>query len=240
MSEWAPVVYARTLHDDTWWRAAPHDRAQDPWLKAQVRIVVAGGRELDRHPRFLLAHDGRSRFFGFACAAAPLSAAMSSTGGRPTYCFAGWVCEPRTSAIAIPSWEELTAHWTQWGASVYERWVAPDWSRSRSDRAVLPHSTEYAPDADLWPDARLDRDLDGAGRDELTPLSRAAHGTEVWPMSGASSLWAAAAASSERITAVLGVARADNRLLRGITHAAAFGLSRRQIVPGLPGPQRIP
>jgi hypothetical protein len=235
MTEWAPVVYARTLHDDTWWRAAPRARTQDPWLKAQVRVVVAGGRDLDRHPRFLIAHDGSSRFFGVACAAASLSATMNSIEGRPTYCFIGWVSEPGTTAVAVPSWEALTTEWIRWCAAVYERWVARDWSRPRSDRAELPHATEYTPGAGLWLAAHPDHDQADAGPSELAALGLVADGTEVWPMSEAQGLWAAAATSPERITAVLGVARADYRLLRGITHAAISEVARRTILHAPPG-----
>jgi hypothetical protein len=163
---------------------------------------------------------------------------MNSTGGRPTYCFTGWVSEPEATAVAVPSWETVTTEWTRWCAAVYERWVAPDWSRPRSDRAELPHGTEYTAGAGLWSAAYRDHDREDAKRDELAALALVADGTELWPMSDARSLWAAAATSPERITAVLGVAR-DYRLLRGITHAAVFEVARRTILHGPHGTERI-
>ena len=233
MASWAPLLYARTLHDDTWWRAAPHDRTQDPWLAGQVRIVVAGGHDLDRHSRFLLAHDGESWLFGVACLSERLSSTMNQTGGRPTYCFVGWVSEPWADPAAIPPWKVLTTRWVSWAAVVYDRWLAPDWALSASDRAGLPHLTPYAPLAGSWPaDAGQDDAGTGTGRDQLTPVSLLRHGTDAWPMSDAARLWAAAAASAERITAVFGVVRAQPQRLRGITHAAVLELARRQLVPG--------
>lgn len=234
MAEWAPLLYARTLHDDTWWRAAPHDRAQDPWLGGQVRIVVAGGRDLDRHTRFLLAHDGESWLFGVACASACLSGTMNQTGGRPTYCFVGWVSGRGASPAAIPSWPVLMARWVPWAGGVYDRWVAPDWSRSASERSVLPHLTEYVPLPEPWQgDASHD-----IGQDELAPLGLVRHGTDAWPMSDAPRLWAAAAASAEKITAVFGVVGVQPQRLRGITHAAVRELAHRQIVPGSAEPKQ--
>jgi hypothetical protein len=238
MTDWAPVLYARTLHDDTWWRAAPHDRMDDPWLTGQVRTVVAGGRDLDRHTRFLLANDGTSRLFGVACASSRLSRTMNQTGGRPTYCFAGWVCEPPASAAAIPPWDVLMTYWVRWAAGAYDRWVAPDWSLSLSDRGVLPHPTPYAPLPAPWPTAAEgDSAVDADGAELASPSQRHG-GTQAWPMSDAPRLWAAAAATADRVTAVFGVARAEPWRLRGITHAAALDLSQQQIVPGAAEPGR--
>ena len=100
------------------------------------------------------------------------------------------------------------------------------------------HPTPYAPLPAPWPTAaERDSALDADGAELASPSQRHG-GTQAWPMSDAPRLWAAAAATADRVTAVFGVARAEPWRLRGITHAAVLDLSQQQIVPGVAEPGR--
>ncbi|MFI6324043.1 hypothetical protein ACIBG8_41415 [Nonomuraea sp. NPDC050556] len=126
--QWMPIVYGRTHRVDRWWRVAPSMIDQE-WSQSRVSAVIRGGRGLVDGPRFLLAHDGRFRLVGVACAASALSETMNSDGQRQLYCFVGWA---GPADAPSPSIEALSGNFAGWAAPVYDHWVGLDWDEHPS------------------------------------------------------------------------------------------------------------
>src|SRR5277367_4618906 len=91
---WQLVLYGRTLRADSWWRVRPED-AEIAWLNALVTTTTSGGEDLRNEPRVLLARAGNRVLVGGAARVALLSERMNTDGGgRPLYCFVGWLSGP--------------------------------------------------------------------------------------------------------------------------------------------------
>ncbi|GII87620.1 hypothetical protein Ssi03_56100 [Sphaerisporangium siamense] len=216
--EWAPVVYGRTLHHDHWWRAGPAGPDGLGWVREAVRAVVDRGQDLDLGPRFLIAHRGGPRLVGVACQAAELGAGMDTDGGRPLYCFVGWLQEARDRS-APPPLGELRARYRAWAGPEYARWVGLDWTLPAHE-TPRTHPAPAAPPP--W---------DGTAAGPAPVPLRTGGGVELWPPEEAAVLWASAAASAGPVTAVAGLRFSRRARRLGLTHAAADDVTRRQVLP---------
>ncbi|MGA6171469.1 hypothetical protein ACPEIF_14610 [Streptomyces sp. NPDC012600] len=129
---WSPVVLGRLLRVDEWWREVPEGATGDGWLVDVVIAAVMNGRGLSKGPRMLLARppvpDGEAApvLVGVACDAELISTKYhTDSGGRPLYCFVGWLSAP--GAGDVPSLGALTEGFPSWARETYERAVGPDW-----------------------------------------------------------------------------------------------------------------
>ncbi|WP_242907326.1 hypothetical protein [Actinomadura terrae] len=221
---WAPVVYGRTRHADTWWRALPEGIDQHGWLDEVVRAALAGGAGLRGAPRFVLARSGAHRLVGVACQAADLSATLPSDtlhsdtphsdGAREMYCFVGWAASggPAGPPPAGPPWPLLRDSYRRWAGDVYERWTAPVWTAPLSE---LRWPRRSRPEPPPWP------------APPLRPFSAAPPpaGVEVVPPSGWEEAWDEANVAVHPVTVVLGW----ESVPRGVT-PAGLGAIRLGVV----------
>lgn len=199
---WSPVVLARLLHVDAWWRAVPEGTTADGWLGDVVSAAVMNGRSLERGPRMVLARPAPAAgtgtppvLVGVACDAELLSPYHhTDSGGRPLYCFVGWLGS--SGADGIPSLDALTEGFVRWAGPVYEGAVAPDWAATTTPEwrgHSVPERPPWGPD-----DCTMDR---GAA----TAVPRAeSPGLWLLPRSGAGSYWDGARLSGEPCALVTG------------------------------------
>ncbi|MUN39524.1 hypothetical protein [Actinomadura litoris] len=227
---WAPVVYGRTRHADTWWRALPEGIDQRGWLEGVVRAAVAGGAGLHGAPRFVLARSGAHRLVGVACQAADLSDTMHSDGAREMYCFVGWVASggPSGPPPPGPAWPQLRDSYRSWAGAVYERWMDPVWTAPLSE---LRWPRRSRPEPAPWP-APPPRPFSAA-----PPPA----GAEVVPPPGWEQTWDEANDAVHPITVVLGW----ESMPRG-AHPAGLGTVRLGVVGAparlapVPAPAPVP
>lgn len=211
------MVYGRTRHVDSWWRAVPASEVGSPgagWLAGPLYAVVQGGRELADGPRFLMARADAGLLVGVACRARDLAADLSSDGARELYCFVGWV-----GPGPAPSLADLARGYPQWAGVEYRRWVGPDWDASP---AADPPSHPTTPGPPPWP--------------ELGPPSNPVEvpavpgSVQIWPQRHAGELWAAVAAGIGPAVLVTGLRVARRGRLRGMTHAASADTTERYLL----------
>ena len=215
---WAPVVYGRTAAADTWWQAVPGGTLPTGWLSRVVRAVFAGGRELEAHPRFLLARQPGQQIVGVACPAQHLSHQMHTDGTRELYCFVGWLATRPTGAdqadLVGPGLDELLGSYPKWAATVYAKVMTPLWDTPMSVPR-LPTATQ--PGAAPWqPSLQLAA--------EPVPCP----GTGLWPAQTWERLWAAAMAVPDPLTCVVGWQRANSARRDGVTHLGAADAPLRE------------
>jgi len=231
---WAPVVYGRTAAADTWWQAVPDGVSPAGWLTRVVYAAVDRGRELDKHPRFLLAQEPGHRVVGVACRARDLSDEMHSDGLRELYCFVGWLTvlpaddEADMALLTGPGLDEFQKSYVQWAAPVYTgvmggRWRMP-LSFTRDPVTTHPQPAPWAGDA----------------YDPADPLPRP--DTGLWPAETWPPLWAAALSVLDPLTCVIGWQRAGTaRQDSVVTHlGAANAPDRAAPVAPQPVPQPVP
>lgn len=217
MTLWAPVVYGRTPTSDTWWRAVPEGLNQHGWLATVIDSAIAAGRELKERPRFLLAQDSANRIVGVACQASDLSDTMRSVGSRELYCFVGWVasCAGQEQPIA-PEFKDLERDYRAWAAPVYEQMLAEPW-RAPPTAYLPPVSTQ--PQQAVWP------------APERQPKPGPPPGTGPWAEQAWPALWAAALATSEPLTCVIGWEHKSTALYEDATHIGVADAPFRPLPP---------
>jgi hypothetical protein len=181
-----PVVYGRTHRVDQWWRVLPREM-DGAWARETVMTATAGGAGLDGGRRLLLAQHERFRLIGGACLARDLSATMNSDGRRPLYCFVGWAVDLREGRGEVPACSELAAHFEEWAAPVYERWMTIDWDLYESELGK-PHDAQ--PESAPWEAPRPARRH--RGTEPVYPNEAVA-----WPSDQAEVAWDAVRLSQE-------------------------------------------
>lgn len=238
---WAPVVYGRTEAADTWWQAIPAGITSAGWLAQVVYCVFAGGRELEEHPRFLLAQQLGHRIIGVACPARDLSREMHTDGTRELYCFVGWIASlpggtdqldsnsraiPNSMTVPDgPSFEEIRSNYSQWAAPVYTEIMAPLWQ--------TPVPASHSPVTTQRREAPWNPGI----RRQVGLVPRP--GTGLWPAQTWPFLWAAAMATSAPLTCVVGWQHVGSARRDGVTHLGAANAAYREI-PILPQPEPEP
>jgi hypothetical protein len=213
---WTPVVYGRTAEADAWWQAMPEGADDSGWLVGVVRAAFAGGAELDLSPRFLLAQDRSHRIVGIACRARDLSARMCSDGQRELSCFVGWMTSRSAAATGGPIFADLQARYTQWAGPVYEEVMGAVWE--------LPYSPFRRPmvtDPVAVPWGETVR------YDLVDPVPRPAGG--LWPPETWPHLWAAALATADPFTCVIGWQHVRSAQRGDVTYLGAADASSREV-----------
>lgn len=219
---WSPVVLARLFRVDEWWREVPEGTRADGWLGDAVSAAVMNGRGLSGGPRMLLARPpGRYGgappvLVGVACDAERISAAFrTDSGGRPLYCFVGWLSAP--GAADIPSLEALHRGFPRWAKETYERAVGPDWESTTS-----PEWRGYsAPGPAPWGPADL-----AGGDGPPTALPRP-EGRGVWllPEGRAGAYWGGARTADGPCVLVTGWSEPHAPTRSALTHLCGTGFA---------------
>jgi len=229
---WAAVVYGRTAAADTYWQAVPAGVTQTGWLARVVYAVFDKGRELEEHPRFLLAQESRRRLVGVACAARELSGELHSDGLRELFCFVGWLTvlpadaahdtaadddDRATDADKVcpngPELDELADSYVRWAGPIYADMMTSRWHEPMS---AARRATTTQPGPAPWYESE-----DGAA--SLVPCPD----TGLWPAETWPLLWSAAMATPDPLTCVVGWQRAGTARRNGVTHLGAANAARR-------------
>jgi hypothetical protein len=220
------VVYGRTRRADRWWRAIP-DGVDEQWVVGVVTAVVDGGRHLAGCPRFVLAHNGRERLVGVACRASDLSETMNQDpGGRPLYCFVGWVGGGQKGYPAAPMLARLRERYGEWAGEVYDWVVAPDWEQHPRELHE-PRRSKRAPAP--WSETDVSNE-----RPAKEPIAA----REAWPAEDAERLWEQADWFPLPAVAVGWRTTPDDRS-GALTHVAADDVAERQRWEPLPPTRQL-
>ena len=227
-----PVVYGRTLRADVWWRALPPGTSREGWLTGVVNAAVAGGRRLDKGPRFVLSRSGDRLLVGVACQARELDEERNAHERRPLYTFVGW--QLRGGSRALPDLAALAAHYAEWASPAYQDWVGRDWNEHPS-RVREPHDSESVArpwGAGGWQPALADNG-------GPVTLGRNPGQTLLVPHQDRYLVWAIGLQSTRDFTLVNGWDTASDAPLAGVTHLCAADVTEKRWVR-TPVPQARP
>ena len=217
---WRPIVYARTLRADKWWRAIPEGGLSDE-TRVAVLAVIGGGVGLQGRPRFLLSQNRFERTVGVACMAKDLGTTMhSDEWGRPAYCFVGW--SRPTARSGGPELGEFLDHYREWAAKPYEAYVSRDWT---------VRATALTGPADSTPVAAPWIAVPRGSRRPLPPPG-------VWPTAEAEQIWDSAVGSPQDLAVAVGWATSPSSGT-ALSHVIVDSIQERRNLPvPVPRPQQ--
>ncbi|MFE5522234.1 hypothetical protein ACFQ9Q_31630 [Streptomyces virginiae] len=227
---WSPVVLGRLRYVDQWWRELPEGVRADGWLGATITAAVQNGRDLEHGRRMVFARQEGRVLVGGACDAELLSERhRTDSGGRPLYCFVGWLGP--ADSDAAPTLDRLAEGYQGWASELYERAVEPVWEAKATPEPRGPSPAGPAP----W--GREDRAPRGP---EPLELPHAAEpGVWLLPAARAGAYWDAAVRSTEPCILMTGWHRPVIPARSPLTHVCAAGIEE-PVFRSAPAPRRLP
>jgi hypothetical protein len=240
VTEWAPVVYGRTLVADQWWRALPAGLHPGHWVARVVLDTVANGAGLARPrsgpgsewlyaPRMTFARGAEGTLVGVACRARQLDENLcQDRHGRELYCFVGWfTADP--AAAGIPPQAALAPGPESWAGATYREYAADVWGTPAAALSILeskrgrpPWEAAPAP-APPMPDGpvNLPRTLDSTSPGHVM----------VFRSADAAGLWTRANEAPGPFILVTGWRQARQAPLERITVLTADDVTKAEAVP---------
>ncbi|WP_433043092.1 hypothetical protein [Dactylosporangium sp. CS-033363] len=193
---WAPLVYCRLWHADSWWRAVPSGRAPARYGPLVAAALGTRPHRRDAAPRFVQAVVDGERVVAAALRVAEVSEDLGhDAGGRPLFAVVGWVSAGPSAPP--PELDLLAEQMHEWAGEQLDRWVRDVWTDVGPD-VQQPRPSSFDPPP--WAEATA----------EPGPALRIRPGTvRVVPRADRLDLWSAAAGTVAQFTAVVGVDTVD-------------------------------